>query len=88
MIRDLLCLRGITEKYLNRLLLLLILKNSHKRCSVKKSVLENLANFIGKYLCWSLFLINLQACEPEAFLKRGSNTMYFSCEICQIFEST
>ena len=23
-----------------------------RRCSVKKSVLKNLANFTGKYLCW------------------------------------
>ena len=34
---------------------------SHRRCSVKKDVLKNLANFIGKQLCWSLSLIKLQA---------------------------
>ena len=27
----------------------------------KKSALKNLINFIGKHLCWSLFLIKLQA---------------------------
>ena len=28
---------------------------------LQKGVLKNLANFAGKYLCWSLFLIKLQA---------------------------
>ena len=31
------------------------------RCSVKKGVLKNFVNFIGKHLCWSSFLIKLQA---------------------------
>ena len=30
--------------------------NSHRRCSVKKSVLRNFAIFTGKYLCASLYL--------------------------------
>ena len=38
-------------------------KSSHRRCSVKKGVL-NFANFKGKHLCGSLFLIGLQA-RPE-----------------------
>ena len=29
-------------------------KNSHRRCSGKKSVLKNFSNFTGKRLCWSL----------------------------------
>ena len=36
-------------------------RSSHQRCSLKKGVLKNLANFTGKHLCWSLFLIKLQA---------------------------
>ena len=35
-----------------------LLRSSHQTCSVKKGVLKNFANFIGKHLCWSL----LQAC--------------------------
>ena len=31
-------------------------KSSHQSCPVKKSVLKNYTNFIGKYLCQSLFL--------------------------------
>ena len=48
----------------------------HQRCSVKRGVLEKLANFIGKHLCWSLFIIKLQAFGPSTLLKRNSN-IYF-----------
>ena len=37
---------------------MIIIKCSHQRGSVKKGVLKNFANFIGKHLCWSLFLKN------------------------------
>ena len=33
----------------------------------KKGVLRNFAIFIGKHLCWSLFLINLQAIRHRCF---------------------
>ena len=36
--------------------------------------------FTGKQLCWSLFLINLQAGEPAL--------QVFSTEICKIFKET
>ena len=35
-------------------------RSSHRRCSVKKSVLKNFVNITGKQLCWSLLLIKLQ----------------------------
>ena len=47
------------------------------RGSVKKGVLKNFANFTGKHLWWSLFLIKLQALRPGALLKRSSNTGVF-----------
>ena len=47
------------------------------RCSVKKDFLKNFANFKGKHLCWSLFLIKLQASRPATLLKRDSNTGVF-----------
>ena len=31
-----------------------IIRSSHRRCFIKKGVLENLANFIGKHLCKGL----------------------------------
>ena len=43
----------------------------------KIDVLKNLANFTGKYLCWILFLIKLQAWRTKTFLKRDSNTVVF-----------
>ena len=46
-------------------------------CSLKKSVLINFGNFTGKHLCWSLFLIELQAFKPAILLKRDSNTDVF-----------
>ena len=53
------------------------------RCSSKKDVLKNFANFTGKYLCWSLFLARFL----RTLLKRRSNTSV-SCEICEIFKKT
>ena len=34
---------------------------SEKRCSVQKGVLNNFVNVIGTHLCWSLFLLKMQA---------------------------
>ena len=39
-------------------------------------VLKNFANFTGKHLCWSLFLIRLQG-RPATLLKRDSNKDVF-----------
>ena len=33
-------------------------RSSHQRCSIKNAVLQNFATFTGKYMYWSLFLIN------------------------------
>ena len=38
-------------------------RSSHWRCSVRKGVLKNFANFTGKHLCWSLIL---WSCKPSA----------------------
>ena len=35
------------------------LRSSHRRCPIKKAVFKNFAKFIGKHLCWSLFLTEL-----------------------------
>ena len=63
--------RDIAETYLNRLLLLLILKSTRRSCSVEKCVLKN---FTGKHLSWSLILIKLRACNAGVFQCRRSNT--------------
>ena len=53
------------------------LESSHRRYSIEEAVLKNLVILIEKYLCWSLFLINLQAYKPATLLQRDSNTGVF-----------
>ena len=47
---------------------------SHRWCSVKKVLLKIFANFTGKHLCWSHFLIKLQVWRCATLLKRDTNT--------------
>ena len=51
----------------------------------KIGVLKNIANFTGKRLCWSLFLINLQALR---LYLRETPAQVLSSEICGIFKIT
>ena len=53
----------------------------------EKVVLKNFTNFIEKHLCWSLFLIKLQAFRPTTVLKK-TPMQVLSCEICGIFKNT
>ena len=53
------------------------LRSIHWGCSVKKGVLKTFANFTGKHLCWSFFLIELQFSRPVTLWKRDSNTGAF-----------
>ena len=43
----------------------------------KIDISKNFAIFIGKHLCWSLFLIKFHAFRPSALLARDSNTCVF-----------
>ena len=54
-----------------------LLRSSHRRCSVKKGVFKNLGKFTEKRLCWSLFLIKLQAFRPTTSLNSDSNIDVF-----------
>ena len=54
---------------------------------MKKGVLKDFANFKGKHLCWSLFLIKLQAFRPATLLK-GDSYIEIFCEISEIFKNT
>ena len=69
--------------------LLWILKRSQRRCSVRKGVLKKLDNFTGEHLCWSIFLIKLQAWGAKGLkdLKRDSNKGVFLWNLL-IFKST
>ena len=64
-----------------------LLRNNHRSCSVRKSVLRNFAKFTGKYLCQSLSLNKVagQACN---FIKKETLARVFSCECCEISNNT
>ena len=51
----------------------------------KVDVLKNLAIFTGKHLCWSLFLIKLEAFRSRKLLKRDRNTGFFPVNIANSF---
>ena len=57
------------------------------RCSVRKGVLTNFANFTGKHLCQSLFLIKLQASASKS-IKKETLAQLFSCEVYKIYKNT
>ena len=50
----------------------------------EKAVLQNVANFTGKHICWSLSLIKSQAFSPATLLKKTPIQM-ISCKICKTF---
>ena len=58
-------------------------ESSHRRCSVKKTVLKDLAMFTGRHLCCSLLLIKLQSCRPV--LKKHLRTATSQYEYSLIF---
>ena len=47
----------------------------------KQNFLKNFAIFTGKHLCWSLFLINLQASRIATLLKKGLQHRNFPVNI-------
>ena len=52
-------------------------KSSHLQMFLKTGFLKKFAIFAGKHLCWSYFLIKLQAWRSAILLKRDSNTGFF-----------
>ena len=62
--------------FLFKLLFSLHIRSSRPEGFCKISVPKNFPKLTGNYLCWSLFLINLQA-KPATLLKRDSNTSVF-----------
>ena len=59
-------------------------RRSRSQMFFKIGGLKNFTTSTGKYLCWSLFLIKLEASAP--LLKR-TPTQVFSCEYCQRFKN-
>ena len=57
----------------------------HRRCSIKKAVFQGFAIFTVKHLCWSLFLMKVQALWAERI---ETPTQVFSCEYCEVSRNT
>ena len=68
-------------RYVSNLVILFLFRtlnrSSRRRCSVRKAANKDFTIFTGKLLCWSLFLIKLQALRLTALLKRKFNTGVF-----------
>ena len=54
---------------------------------MEKASLKNVAIFLGKHLCWILFLRKLRASGLQLY-EREAPTQVFSCDYCEIFKYT
>ena len=54
-----------------RLALVTDIRSSHQRCSIKKGVLRNFRELIGKHLCQSPFLNKVSGIRPATLFKKG-----------------
>ena len=61
-------------------------RNRHRRCFIRKAVLENLAKFTGKHLCQSLFFNNVAGFSLN-LPKKETLAQLFSCKSCEILEN-
>ena len=61
--------------------MLIKLRSSHQRCSMKKGVIRNFTKFTGKHLCQSLFFNKVAGLLQTL-------TQVFSCEFCEISKNT
>ena len=52
-----------------------------------KQIIKNFAIFIGKRLCWSLFITKLQAYRPAILLKRDSKHSCFPVNIAKFLRT-
>ena len=53
-----------------------ICRSSHRRCSIKKGVLENFAKFAGKNLCQSLFFNKVAGLMPARYFENSEKPFY------------
>ena len=54
----------------------LLLRSSHHRCSMKKGFLRNFTKFTGKHLCQKLFFNKVTDLRPATLFKKG---LWHSC---------
>ena len=56
---------------------------------LKKGMLKNFTIFIGRQLCWSLFVIKLLVFRPVVLLKRYPSTeVFYGSEYCKVSKNT
>ena len=56
---------------------------------LKKGMLKNFTIFIGRQLCWSLFVIKLLVFRPVVLLKRYPSTeVFYVSEYCKVSKNT
>ena len=65
----------------------MLCRTSHRRCSIKKGVLKNFKEDIGRHLCQNL-IFNKVAGLRMATLRKETLAHVFSFEFCEIFKST
>ena len=58
-------------------------RSSHRRCSVEKGVLKNFANFTGRRLRWSVFLIKF----VKKFVEKRLQHRCFSVKFAKILRT-
>ena len=61
----------------DKLALVFFCRSSHRRCFVRKGALRNLAKFIGKHLCQSLFFNKVGGLRLATLSKGDSDTSVF-----------
>ena len=54
----------------------------------KKGVLRKFANFPGRHLCWSLFLIELQTFRPANFIEKRLQHRWFPVEFTKCLRTS
>ena len=62
-------------------------RNSHQRCSVRKGILRNLANFTGKQQCQSLFFNKFASLRPATSLKKRLWHRFFPVNFSRILRT-
>ena len=63
------------------------IRNSHRRCSIKRDVLKKFTKFIGKHQCHSLFFNKVAALRPATLLKKRLWQRYFLLNFAKLLKT-
>ena len=62
-------------------------RSSPSQMFLKIGAFKNFANFTGKHLCWSFFLLKFQTLRPATLLKSNYNTGIFSVQFAEFLRT-